>query len=252
MTPESKPFYSIIIATFNSAATIEPCLHSILQQSFPGFEVLIQDGGSTDGTLRLVQQFNDRRIKLVSGPDSGIYDAMNKAADRMNGQWILFLGSDDSLYHPHILQEIYTVVEQHPVSRFIYGNVFTSDQQEQRYDSHNYEKLLRLNICHQAIFYHQSLFRHARYDLRYPVCADWDFNLKCFRPPVHPLYVNKIIANYSLAGKSARWYHNPEYLQHFSDIRQMILRYRGRPYLFVHYLTRLLNRFKRAFSLSGL
>ena len=243
---ENAPFYSIIITTYNSASTIEACISSILVQEYENFEVLIQDGNSGDDTVRLVQRHKDVRIKLITKADSGIYDAMNKALDRSSGSWIFFLGSDDTLYSRDVLKQVHGTVTASPESRFVYGDVYTSENQLQRYNRYNYKKLLNLNICHQAIFYHRSLFDNIRYSLQYKIFSDWDVNLTVFRSSNHPVYTGLPVANFNLSGTSARWYNDPEYLQYFSDKKALALHYRGRLFWWYYRLSSFIHKIIRS------
>lgn len=99
--------FSIIVATYNSSKTISECIDSILQQSFKNFEIIVQDGGSSDSTVEIVEAFNDDRIKLHQVPDEGIYDAYNKGLARAVGDIVGFLNSDDLFSNPNILQQMY-------------------------------------------------------------------------------------------------------------------------------------------------
>jgi len=98
-----NPFFSIIIPTYNSSATISVALNSIIKQSYQNFEVIIVDGLSNDNTISIISQFQDDRIKIFSEKDKGVYDAMNKGINYANGKWIYFMGSDDYFYDNTIL-----------------------------------------------------------------------------------------------------------------------------------------------------
>jgi glycosyltransferase involved in cell wall biosynthesis len=87
--------YSIITATYNAERFIERCLVSILSQTYPDFEWIVQDGASKDRTAEIIATYPDVRIKFVSEPDCGIYDAWNKGVKRASGDWAVFLGADD-------------------------------------------------------------------------------------------------------------------------------------------------------------
>ena len=224
------PFFSIIIPSFNSAATIEAALKTVVKQTFQELEVWVIDGGSNDSTLFIVKQFalSDHRIKYLSESDKGIYDAMNKGVSHSSGEWLLFLGSDDSLYDENVLKDVFKVISNNRKTKFVYGDVMTSEQKLQRYNNHDYERLMELCICHQSIFYHRSLFKDRLYDLKYKLAADWDFNLKVFRKKNQPLYIERVISNFSLGGSSANWMNHPEYLQFFLlNKTATILRYRS-------------------------
>ncbi len=91
----SCPYISIIIATWNAAHCLERALQSIIGQQRGDVEILIQDAGSTDGTLDIVHHYQGHLAYVASEPDAGIYDAWNKALAHARGEWVLFLGADD-------------------------------------------------------------------------------------------------------------------------------------------------------------
>ncbi|MFD2288825.1 glycosyltransferase [Pedobacter petrophilus] len=178
-------FISIIIPTYNSALTISKCINSILTQSFANFEIIIQDGISKDKTLDIIANFKDKRIITYSEADHGIYDAMNKGIDKANGKWFYFLGSDDQLYNNDVFRKIYEITKI-TKEKVIYGNALIMGnagwaKNRQIYDGEfNLKKILKRNICHQAIFYNHSLFKEIRFNQQYHVCGDYDLNLKLF------------------------------------------------------------------------
>src|SRR5688500_6210639 len=117
-----SPTFSIIIPTLNSEAHIKRCLESVLNQSFPNFEILIMDGLSVDRTLSIVKQENDARITTYSEKDLGIYDAMNKGITLANGKWLYFLGSDDVLYDNDVFQDVVQLLEKTNCN-VLYGDI---------------------------------------------------------------------------------------------------------------------------------
>lgn len=225
--------FSIIIPTFNSAKTIGACIKSVLNQAYNNFDVWIIDGASTDNTVSIVQSYGiTGRIHIISEKDEGIYDAMNKGVLNARGEWLYFLGSDDQMYDENILSTINNAIATNPESKFIYGDVITSNNTTERYSNYQYDQLLDRCICHQSIFYHNSLFENTLYDLQYKVCADWDFNLKTFGKDIQPVYVDKLIAKFDLGGVSGNWTTHPEVLDHFSNKTTMVIKYKGGSYLF--------------------
>ncbi|MEJ7913045.1 MAG: glycosyltransferase, partial [Chitinophagaceae bacterium] len=148
-------------------------------------------------------------VKVIfdSASDEGIYDAMNKGIDRSSGEWILFLGSDDMLYNSLVLQEMSNKIKttQAPV---IYGNVIIKGDAGWAADGSTYDgffslkKLLEKNICHQSVFYHRQVFnRLGKFNTRYKVCADYEFNLRCFAK-YEFCYVDLIVATFNGGGTS--------------------------------------------------
>jgi len=205
------PFFSIIIPTFNSEKTLFECLRSVISQSFKDFEVLIIDGVSTDSTLKISSSFNDKRIKAFSSSDHGIYDAMNKGIKLATGDWLYFLGSDDNFYDNNVLKAVYDSVNVNHFPDIIYGNVMTSNNTV--YDGYfDTRKFLLKNICHQSIFYSKKiLIKIGGYDLKYKCLSDYDLNIKWFfDKKVKVVYIDSIIARYSMEGFSTFNYNNDQ------------------------------------------
>lgn len=240
-------FFSIIIPTYNCSSTMDRCLQSIVKQDFDAYEVILVDGASEDDTVAVASKYQQViNLRIVSEPDRGTYDAMNKGVKLAKGQWLYFLGSDDELYADTILSKIYKTIQKHPDSKFIYGDVLTSTNVLERYCNYTYLQLMDRCICHQSIFYHKSLFQQSEYDLRYKLCADWDFNLKIFDNNVSPVYVNRIIARFDLGGASGNWMQHPEYLSHFANKRELASRYKNAAWWYGYYVPLML--FKRTKS----
>jgi glycosyltransferase involved in cell wall biosynthesis len=199
-----SPFFSIIIPTFNSAKTLQSALNSILAQTFSDLEILIIDGISKDDTLNIVKENaeKDKRIRFISEKDDGIFDAMNKGIKLSQGEWLYFLGSDDRLYKPSILNAVFENLRNTEYN-FFYGNILSS---RGVYGGQSDEaKILRKNISHQAIFYKKNIFRRiGNYDTKYKTHADWDFNIRCFSNDLICVkYADIIIADFAKGGVSS-------------------------------------------------
>lgn len=191
------PLISIIIPTYNSEKTISESIKSILEQSFDNYEILIMDGISGDNTLNIVKEFNDPRIKIFSEKDSGVYDAMNKGIEKAEGKWLYFLGSDDTLYDKETLKDIEPFLGNHDL---VYGDAYFTFSKTFYGEEKSISSLIKgKNICHQAIFYQKDIFKKVGfYNLKYPIWADLDFNIRCFiNPSIKTYYIKKTIANYN-------------------------------------------------------
>jgi glycosyltransferase involved in cell wall biosynthesis len=183
------------------------------------------DGCSKDDTLDLVRAYKDEHIHLYSEPDKGIYDAMNKGVLRAKGDWLYFLGSDDYLYAPDVLEKVSKeLVLEYEI---VYGEVEASQLQAE-YRGEWRPDMLEYNRCHQAIFYHRSVFeKYGVYDMSYKVYADYIYNLRCFwKYKVSTKYMNVVVAHYSDGGVSAKG-NDPKF---YRDIDLLILRYGSRNY----------------------
>jgi glycosyltransferase involved in cell wall biosynthesis len=199
---------SIIIPVFNSATTIVRCLESIRCQCFSDYEIVIQDGGSRDNTIDLVMSFERDNpsisVKLQQQTDRGVYDAMNKAVLRASGEWLYFLGSDDELHDPRVLERVMGSKAVGP-SNVMYGNVKCVGRESngEIYDGRfTLTKLLCKNIIHQAIFYRASFARDVgEYNIDYAVMADWDYNMRC-RSKTRFSFIDLTVAIYCMDGIS--------------------------------------------------
>lgn len=213
---------SIIVPTFNSEKTICRCLDSIIGQLFQDWELLVIDGVSKDSTVEIVRQYSSRdsRIRIISEPDKGIYDAMNKGIDKSQGEWLYFLGSDDFLYDSHSLEGIFNNdVEKYDV---VYGTV-DAPHWDDRYKGEWKIENYRDNRCHQAIFYKRSFFgNRVRYNTRYKVCADNAINMMWFLSPKYTShYYPVVVAHHSDGGYSRQTADN----EYEKDQAGIILKY---------------------------
>lgn len=201
-----KLIFSIIIPTYNAELSIVKCLESIQSQTYTSYEVIIIDGNSSDNTIDICEEFatNFPAIQIISEKDNGIYDAMNKGIRISKGKYLFFLGSDDEFYQNSILEKISLETENNDYG-IIYGNVFNQDTKQIVGGRVELLDLCFHKICHQAIFYHHSLFvTYGVYDIKMLVNADMLFNQIVFSSNrVSKRYVDLTIAIYSGTGFSS-------------------------------------------------
>jgi len=213
--------FSIIVPTFNAAATLRRCLESVASQSATDLEVVIVDGGSTDETVDIANSFAadlDGRLVIHSGPDEGPYDAMNRGVAMASGDWVLFLGADDTLFDTDTLGAVAAFIGEHEPSDLVYGDVVRRSTGTRHAGAFDIDRLLfETNICHQAIFYRRKLFESiGPYNLRYRVWADWDFNIRCFsNPALVTRHMDIVVAKYNdLTGLSGKTGTDTEFRKH--------------------------------------
>lgn len=189
---------SIIIATFNAEAHLKDCLDSISRNILSSYELIIVDGGSTDQTLEIAEKASTSPPLIISEPDQGIYDAMNKGIKHAKGKWILFLGADDRILptFSHIIPELKD--EQ----TLYYGNCVNGAQRfGGKFTPY---KLSKMNLCHQAILYPKAAFDKYSYQLRYPVFADYLINIQCWGDrSIKKQYIDIDLTFYNLEGFSS-------------------------------------------------
>lgn len=216
----SSCLISIIIPTFNSSKTIMRCLDSIVGQTFEQWEALIMDGGSKDDTIVLAKSFNDKRIRVYSEPDKGVYDAMNRGIKIASGEWLYFLGSDDYFLNNDVLTKVFAHIPEK--CDVFYGDV-EAPQLDKRHKGEWKIKDLEYNRCHQAILYNKNVFRRlGNYNLKYIVYADHDMNLRWFlNKKILSYYYPIDIAHYSDGGLSIQKKDNV----FIDDFPKLVLRY---------------------------
>lgn len=194
-----NPTLTIVTVCLNAEATLERAVLSVLGQTYPKVEYLVIDGASTDGTLRILDRYRDR-IRLVSEPDKGIFDAMNKALRLATGDWILFLGADDYLLTKTTLEE--AVQHFKDPDAVYYGDITSGKEGDRRHGKvSRYTALIKI-IPHQAVFYPRSSYQHLDYDTRYPIVADRVYNFILFTRKVRFCYLDQVISFFSTDGIS--------------------------------------------------
>lgn len=174
---KTLPKISIIIVTYNAAATLQKCLDSIYRQTYPFLEIIILDGASTDGTVDVLRENSSKIVFWKSEPDQGIYHAMNKALEYFTGDWVYFLGADDVLYH-----DFSTLAFQLSDHRCIYYANVIFRGQKYRGEVTEY-KHAKSTVCHQAIIYPREIFtgHHMRFNTKYKISADHELNMRCWK-----------------------------------------------------------------------
>lgn len=169
---------------YNSSTTIETTLDSVQAQGYPDLEYIVVDGGSTDTTLDVVRKYPELVTQLISEPDRGIYDAMNKGIQRSTGDVVGILNSDDFYRHPQVLQEVAEAFAADPTLEVLMGDVdFVSGEDLQRpvrtYRARGFRPwMFRLGFMppHPAIFIRKTAYqRVGLYKLGYKIAADFDF-----------------------------------------------------------------------------
>lgn len=193
-----RPLISIITVVYNAYSTFEATIKSVLGQQEGLFEYWIIDGGSTDGSIDIIRKYENQLAGWVSEPDKGIFDAMNKGVDRATGDWLFFLGADDTLTEG-ILTKIASYLQ--PNMSVVYGNVMFDTGQIMR--SHiGLRCLFENRLHHQSAFYHRSLFEDFRYNQKFNICADYELTLRIYLQKQPSMYIPHTIAIFASGGNS--------------------------------------------------
>lgn len=199
--------FSIIVVCLNPGEKLPQTVNSILAQDYTGYEILIKDGGSTDGSLEqlLVNQTGQQRLKAITRKDTGIYDAMNQALDAAAGEYVLFLNCGDTFPASDILKKAAAFIRQNPGRGIYYGDTFCEQTGSQVASPREITPFVcyRNIPCHQSCFYQKELFAGKRYDTTYRIRADYDHFLWCFfKAGIKPAYLGMVTASYEGGGYS--------------------------------------------------
>lgn len=192
---EKAPLFSIITICFNAAKTILPTLDSVRAQSFGDYEYIVQDGGSTDGTVDLVTNVGIRNLRLVSERDGGIYDAMNRGLGRAKGEYVIFLNAGDAFHGSGTLQRIADCIGRDSRPGIVYGQTVIVDKDRNLIGPRHLTAPadLRLSdfadgmlVCHQAFVALRRIT--GLYNTGYRFSADYEWCIKCLQHSRHNVY----------------------------------------------------------------
>ena len=203
---------TVATVCFNAEKTIEATIKSVLDQTYQNIEYLIIDGRSTDRTLELIGKYQtDSRVRMISERDSGLYDAMNKAASVCSGEYILYMNSGDLFADRRVLADVVPCLD----ADIIYGNVIRVRQDgkhlEKYEGKHVVMRLLLMGrmICHQGMFTRADLMRAYGFNEQYTITADYDFVVRAHKNKCSMRHVDRTVAVVdSVEGISSRTANN--------------------------------------------
>lgn len=230
--------FSIIVVCLNAGEKLRETIDSILDQTWQDYEIIIKDGGSTDGRTRkylesYVENCDtvhgrgggecDAKLRVYSSKDNGIYDAMNQAVWYVRGDYVLFLNCGDSFYDECVLEQTAEKIREHNGGTGCCaadnGNVLVSEAPRCIFYGNIYERLTGTQVqsnpviddfacyrnvpCHQACFYAAALLREKPFDTAYAVRADYEHFLWCYyRAHAGTVYMPVTVALYEGGGFS--------------------------------------------------
>ncbi len=202
---------SVITVSYNSAATVVDTIQSVLGQSYPEVEYLIIDGGSSDETLAKLQPYRDRIDCLVSEPDNGIYDAMNKGVARARGEIVGILNSDDFYADREVLATVAAAFED-PSVDCVYGDLDYVDAEvtdrvvrawrSQPYEAGAFRR--GWHPAHPSFFVRRSVYeRYGDFATALPIAADYEFMLRVLeRHQLRSVHLPKVLVKMRTGGAS--------------------------------------------------
>ena len=199
------PKISIVTVCYNSAKFLEEAINSVVIQDYPNIEYIVVDGGSTDGTVAIIQRNEQYIEKWISEPDGGIYDAMNKGIDMASGDYIAFLNSDD-WYNEGVISHIAGDIRQKKAPIFCYEANRVGKNTSVLYRGKRKADDIRFQMihCHQGVFAERSLFeKYERFNMNYKMAADYEWLLRMYNNGVNIEYMDFVVVNFRLGGVSS-------------------------------------------------
>ena len=184
------PKFSIITVTYNAGKVLEDTIQSVVFQTYRNVEYIIVDGGSKDNTLEIAEKYRNRISKVISEPDKGLYDAMNKGIRLATGDYLFFLNAGDELHENETLQKLVHTLKGKELPDVIYGETAIVDEEG------HFLHMRRLSapdtltwksfkqgmlVCHQAFIARRELAINDLYDLRYRFSADFDWCIRIMK-----------------------------------------------------------------------
>ncbi len=201
---------SIITATYNSAATIAGCVESVNEQTYSDIEHIVIDGASGDNTVEIIKSLPNRVTRIVSEPDKGIYDAMNKGIKVATGDIIGTLNSDDAFYDATAVEKVARVFQENPEIDCLYGKlVFVNEKQKivRRWESRPFEPGLFAKSwtpAHPTFYCRRKVFeKFGLYKTNYKIAADVEFMMRVLEVGnIKSNYLNEVLVRMTIGGVS--------------------------------------------------
>jgi len=208
------PLVSIITVTYNAAATLPATLKSVAAQTGctagVDYEYLIIDGLSKDNTVEIAEQSSIEGMKIHSGKDSGIYDAMNKGIDMASGDYLIFLNAGDTFHRPTTLQSIVETIRSNNMPGIVYGQTEFVDSERRSLGPRHLTAPRELTyksfkkgmvVCHQAFVAMTRIAPHFNTAYRYS--ADYDWCLQCLQHSRRNVYIDDVIIDFLAEGTTS-------------------------------------------------
>jgi glycosyltransferase involved in cell wall biosynthesis len=203
---------TIITITYNSAATLEDTLRSVVNQDYPNIEYLIIDGKSKDNTLQIVDKYKDKITKVVSEKDKGLYDALNKGIALASGDIVGMLHSDDLYESNHVVSDIVKTFEKNPSADGVYADLVFVDRNDinkvtRTWESGDYEEgdfLSGWMPPHPTFFVKKECYeRFGGFNTSLRLSADYELMLRMIhKNKIKLAYLPKVVVKMRMGGVS--------------------------------------------------
>ena len=197
---------SIVTVCYNSEKQIENTILSVISQSYPNIEYIIEDGGSTDGTLDIIEKYRSKISAIYSEKDKGVFDAMNKAVLRSTGEWILFMNAGDRFHDNNAIEKLFCAEIPKNVGA-IHGDTFFVKECGIQYIKCSPFYLVKgirpMGICHQSILVRTALAKKYLFDMTFKYAADYNMMMRIYNDGFNFKYIPIAVSDYDLTGISS-------------------------------------------------
>lgn len=197
-----NPKVTVVTVCYNCEKDIERTIKSVLSQTYPNIEYIIIDGASKDHTMNIVNQYADKITKIISEPDKGIYDAMNKGIQCATGDWINFMNVGDIFHSQDTIEEVFRGYVDNGES-LIYGQVCVVDRKHSKITHQGYSALDYMPAHHQSIFTRTLEMKAHPFNLKYKIIADAAFFYGLYKRNKKQYKVPTFVSDYDDSGLSS-------------------------------------------------
>lgn len=198
-----KPKITVVTVCYNAERDIEKTMLSVINQTYDNIEYIIVDGASKDGTMQVVEKYKDKITMIVSEPDKGIFDAMNKGIQFASGEWLNFMNVGDKFYDDNVIENLFIDSIGDNVG-VVFGDTYNNNGlYKMRPFIYTPDKLCPMGICHQSLFVRTSLAKENPFDPSYKVAADYNMIRCIFDKGYAFKEVHTPVAVYDMFGYSA-------------------------------------------------
>jgi glycosyltransferase involved in cell wall biosynthesis len=210
---QPDPLFTVVTVTLNPGPDLEETVRTVLGQTFRDFELIIKDGGSTDGTEN--ETWEDSRVRRVTSPDTGIFDAMNQALGLATGKYVHFLNAGDTFVDERVLADVAAAIHAHPDVPFFFGNVEKPRSRSgyEMYPPRLHRRFMFLSgVCHQACFVARATYlASGGFETTHRAGADPRLLMRMLvRDRLQHRHVGRVVVRYKGGGVSAQPEHRIE------------------------------------------
>jgi glycosyltransferase involved in cell wall biosynthesis len=241
--------FSILIVSLNAGDDLKKTVSSVLNQNYTNYEIIVKDGLSTDNSIDQLNQ--NERLSVYRKKDSGIYDAMNQAAEFITGDYAIYLNCGDTFFTTSVLNDVAIEIKKSSAADIYYGDNYTENRSvilRAPRSITDYTCFTRI-LCHQSTFYSRNILKRKSFDTRYKVTADAYFYISSYKLDKSRIeYIPVVVSSYQGGGFSEAAENKKRGLAEHKQLLKEVFEkddyfiYRTRQFLTLHLLKQWLSK----------